>query len=600
MANKQKALNNISIGFRIVLLLAIPLAILMIVGILAVNALNQSESSLENLQSKVKNVNIAGQLLELIENDFQQTLNEINNGLLTWADGQEKLDTAGTQIRQNLNLYSQTNQEKMNKNIQLSFSKALKESNRIVKAENKVWLELFISNDLPTLIKPLIYSLQKQKNADVKQAEQSFQNAKEKANRALVIAVITIILGLILAIFLGYLIYKSIVTPTQRLSTVVKAISDGEYTLRTNLDSTDELGQLGVALDALLDERLSDLAQVEQESEQLNESVIALLMTVSQLSERDLTAQAMVTEDATGPVADALNLMTQETANVLSNVKQISTVVNQSSRQVNHQANKVKELGEAQQKEIDYTAENLSAASKDLDNIANVALNANDLAKDTAKTATNAAKTVISATNSMKSIRDTIQETGKRIKRLSERTQEISGIVDVINGIAERTTVLALNASMQAAAAGDAGRGFAVVADEVQRLAESSRQATSQIEILIKNIVVETNETMTTMEKTIGQVINGTKLAEKAGNEMNQTLSSTQSLANSVVEITKGSKAQSIIAKGLLERANKIRVQSEKTGGQLLEQLEQTKNLAIYAEKLVDSVSIFKLPKDNA
>jgi len=607
MAKKQQKmlnLNNISIGLKLILLLAIPITILIIVGILAVGALNQSDDSLQDLQLRVENVNTAGKLLDLVNNDYQQTLNEINNGILTWGDGRDNLELAATSIRQALTDYIakkqivKANTDDISKAAS-TFKQALKEGKRIVSAENRTWLELFITNDLPSLIKPLVVILQKQKTTDVEQADKSFNDAKSNTNSALTTAIVVIVLGLIIAGVWGYLVYQSIITPTERLSTVVKAISGGEYTLRTNLESTDELGQLGVALDALLDERLADLATVEEESEQLNESVIGLLMTVSKLSERDLTVQAMVTEDATGPVADALNLMTLETAEVLTEVTNIATVVQKASNNLTNQALKVKNTGAEQQTEISHTAESLANASKSLNLIADVASKANNLADNTVKTTKNSAKTVISAAESMGNIRDTIQETGKRIKRLSERTQEISGIVDVINNIAERTTVLALNASMQAAAAGEAGRGFAVVADEVQRLAESSRQATSQIETLIKNIVVETNETMSTMEKTIGQVINGTKLAEKAGQEMTDTLASTEDLVVSVAEISEGSRKQSVIAEGLLERAENIRTQSDITTLQLQSQLEQTSKLASYAKKLVDSVAIFKLPASS-
>ena len=588
------SLDNISIGRKLALLLIIPLVILMIVGFLATNAFNQSNQSLANLQAKVESVNGAGDLLDLINHDYKQTLNEINTGALTWQDGLERIDLAKNNILQQLkNHTSNQDLSRAKRELKQSFAESL----RIIANENRGELDLFVANDLSPSLQPLVNILEKEKTADVKEANKNFKLAKEKASNTLKITTTTIIMGIILTAVLGYFIYKSIVKSTTRLSKVVNAITAGEYTLRTNLTSTDELGQLGSALDNLLDERLADLSMIEKETAQLNESVISLLMTVSVLSEKDLTARAMVTEDATGPVADALNLMTFETANVLSDVKKIASVVRKESGQVNNQAAQIRQAGEQQQQDIAYTAESLSNASNSLSNIATSALDANNLASVTAETTSNAAKTVENTSKSIGVIRQTIQETGKRIKRLSERTQEISGIVDVINGIAERTTVLALNASMQAAAAGDAGRGFAVVADEVQRLAESSRQATSQIETLIKNIVVETNETMSTMEKTIEQVVDGTKLAEQAGDEMKKTLDSTKDLVASVANISTKSQEQAVIAEQLLDRAENIKDQSQETGKRLTNQLEQTKKLASYAERLMSSVSVFKLPE---
>jgi len=233
-----------------------------------------------------------------------------------------------------------------------------------------------------------------------------------------------------------------------------------------------------------------------------------------------------------------------------------------------------------------------------LNNIAETAMRANKIADLTTSTTKSAAKTVRSTQLGMGRIRETIQETGKRIKRLGERTQEISGIVDVINGIAERTTVLALNASMQAASAGEAGRGFAVVADEVQRLAESSRKATEQIATLVKNIVAETNDTMAIMDRTIGHVVDGSQEAEKAALEMVKTVKTTSYLVKSVDEIAAGTSQQAKLATVLREKARSIREQTTETSKQIAAQLEQTRHLVDYADRLVGAVSVFNLPQD--
>jgi twitching motility protein PilJ len=105
-------------------------------------------------------------------------------------------------------------------------------------------------------------------------------------------------------------------------------------------------------------------------------------------------------------------------------------------------------------------------------------------------------KAVQDTIGGMNTLRDQIQETAKRIKRLGESSQEIGEITELISDITEQTNVLALNAAIQAASAGEAGRGFSVVAEEVQRLAESSRNATQQIGALVNNIQLETNETI--------------------------------------------------------------------------------------------------------
>ena len=197
----------------------------------------------------------------------------------------------------------------------------------------------------------------------------------------------------------------------------------------------------------------------------------------------------------------------------------------------------------------------------------------------------------------MESIRETIAETEKRIKRLGERSQEISGIVNLINTIAERTHVLALNASMQAAVAGEAGRGFAVVAEEVQRLAESSRNATEQIATLVNNIQVETNETINTVNKTIEQVVAGSEQAQKAGEQMRRTQEITAQLVEQVRHIAGASEQQKAMSAQLLEAVQKIGSSTENTAEQIQAQNRETDSLLDTARQLVDSVSVFKLPQ---
>jgi hypothetical protein len=207
-------------------------------------------------------------------------------------------------------------------------------------------------------------------------------------------------------------------------------------------------------------ERLALAEQKARENDVLNDSIIDILRSVAKLSRGDLTVKSPVKEDVTGALSDAINAMAESTAKTLAGVNEVSEEVRQASQ-----------VGRA---------------------------------------------SVLDAAKGMNDIRSTIQETGKRIKRLGERSQEIGGMVKLIDDIAERTSVLALNANMQAAAAGEAGRGFRVVADEVQRLAERSKEATDQIAKLVTNIQMETNETMATMDRAIGDVVKGGELAERA------------------------------------------------------------------------------------
>ena len=197
----------------------------------------------------------------------------------------------------------------------------------------------------------------------------------------------------------------------------------------------------------------------------------------------------------------------------------------------------------------------------------------------------------------MTEIRETVQETGKRIKRLGERSQEITHIIDLINTITERTTLLALNASMQALSAGEAGKEFSIIAEEIQRLAEGSRESTDQITHLVNNIQQETRTTMATMDNTIEQVVIGSSLAEEASEQMQLTLNATNKLTHSVEVIAQASKEQASISNKLRLRTSEILRTTEATGREMGLLNDLTKGMVQDTQMLVQAVSVFKLEK---
>jgi len=212
---------------------------------------------------------------------------------------------------------------------------------------------------------------------------------------------------------------------------------------------------------------------------------------------------------------------------------------------------------------------------------------------DTASESTKRAhESVTDTLTGMSDIRSTVQETGKRIKQLGERSQEISHVIEIIETIAERTTLLALNASMQAVAAGDEGKGFSVIAEEIQRLAESSRESTGQISTLVRN-------TIETMDKTIEQVVDGSLKAEDAADQMEKVLKTTSELVGAVDQIAVASKDQVNISQDLKNKAEGILKSTQVTGQELLSLTGLSRNMSDYAQQLVTSVDVFKLDEEK-
>jgi methyl-accepting chemotaxis protein len=470
------------------------------------------------------------------------------------------------------------------------------EVEKLLAARDRGRLNLFVGNDLDELINPFFKTLLAGMAQTEERSTQDLKTAQNTSNTFTVVIAVIALLGIGIAFGLGAATYRAIMDPLNRMMTTVKQIGEGNYDSRTGLTGSDELSELGQAFDTMLGARVTALVQAERENEQLNDSIIHLLQAVSQLSQRDLTVRVPVTEDMTGPVADALNLLTDETAKVLRGVIRISEDVAVASDKVKAQSDTVIAVADDERQAVEQTATDLSSAADAMKQIAELAQTCNATAETAMKTTQAALQTVTSTVNGINSTRDTIRETEKRIKRLGERSQEISGVVNLINTIAERTHILALNASMHAASAGEAGRGFAVVADEVQRLAENAREATSQISTLVSNIQIETADTASTMNTAISQVVDGSRLAEQAGDQMKRTQETTADLVAAVQQIASRSQQQANISNELLVRAQQIQESTRQTSQQLHEQTVQTTNLVEYARGLLSSVRVFRLP----
>ncbi len=404
-------------------------------------------------------------------------------------------------------------------------------------------------------------------------------------------------LGALALVSLGaWLLVRSITRPLGQLTGTMNQVAEGDMTARAKLTSGDELEELGNTFDGMLDERIATMEEAARTNKQLNESVVELMNATAQLADRDLTIEVPVAEDVTGTVSDALNMMVEETSDVLIEINKVSKQVEDSVNLVQSQTSAVKGAADNEKIIIQSTIDQLTKVSNSINNIGGLVQQVSQLAQNVQSSSTTTANSVNKNIEGMGQIRETVAETEKRIKRLGERSQEIGNIVEIINTLSERTNVLALNASMQAASAGEAGKGFAVVAEEVQRLSESSRESTLEISALIDSIQLETSEAIATMNSTIERVVEGTELASQAGTEMTKTQSDALELAEAIKRISVESQAQTEANASLMAQANTVLDSTEKTSVALDEQSVQTKNLVAYAERLRSEVGSFKLP----
>lgn len=412
----------------------------------------------------------------------------------------------------------------------------------------------------------------------------------------ILVALGVLLLMALVAVFISLRLARSINTPLAHFGSVVDKVAKGDNVARVNLPATDEIGQLGQAFDGMLDERIATQTRIEKENDGLNNSVMDIMMSVAELAGRNLNIKVPVSEDVTGAVSDAINMMTNSTATALGKVRSISNTVSSASQNVQRRSEQVHTSAEAASNQATAASAELQQTAMALREMGDQARDASVQAERAIKATGDAMAIVRATVSGISESRDQIRETEKRVKRLGERSQEISGVVNIIGQIAERTSVLALNASMQAVAAGDAGRGFAVVADEVKRLAENARQATQQIGSLVNAIQADTAETIQAMNGTIAQVVDISKLADQAGGQMNDTRAATELLAAAVRNIASSTQAQSDASKTLLTRAYELLQSSQNTVEQLDAQRADTESLATSAQELVNTVSEFQLP----
>lgn len=326
------------------------------------------------------------------------------------------------------------------------------------------------------------------------------------------------------------------------------------------------------------------------------EAIMRLLDEMGSLAEGDLTVKATVTEDMTGAIADSINFAVEQLRSLVQTITDTSVQVAASAQETQATAMHLAEAAEHQAQEINSASSRISEIAASINQVSRNSAESADVAQRSVQIATKGAGVVRQTIAGMDSIRDQIQETSKRIKRLGESSQEIGSIVELINDISEQTNILALNAAIQAASAGEAGRGFAVVADEVQRLAERASNATKRIETLVQTIQSDTNEAVSSMEQTTSEVVAGARLAEDAGTALGEIEKVSSDLSNLIQGISTAAQQQSSAASNITATMNTIQSITAQTSQGANQTAASIGNLAQLAADLRRSVADFKLP----
>ncbi len=297
-----------------------------------------------------------------------------------------------------------------------------------------------------------------------------------------------------------------------------------------------------------LDDTRRRAEQSEQQNRANQDAILRLLDEIGNLANGDLTVRARVTEDVTGAIADSINYTIDELRRLVTGINEAAQQVTAATEEAQTVTGQLLQATQRQASEIEQTGQSVTQMAGSMNQ---VSLNANDTVK-VAETSLSAAEkgahAVQNAIRGMNEIRDQMQETSKRIKRLGESSQEIGEIVQLISDITEQTNVLALNAAIQAASAGEAGRGFTVVAEEVQRLAERSAEATKHIAAIVKSIQRDTQDAVEAMERSTRGVVEGTQTADEADRALREIEQISTRLAGLITSISSATQQQVVSA----------------------------------------------------
>ena len=333
----------------------------------------------------------------------------------------------------------------------------------------------------------------------------------------------------------------------------------------------------------------------ESSSEATQGAILRLMNEMGDLADGDLTIRCTVSEDITGAIADSVNYTVEELAVLVRRINDAADRVTRASSSAQSTSNELLSATKIQSTEIQNASTAVLEMASSMKTVSSSALESARVAHASLDAAQKGATAVANSIAGMNEIRSQIQETSKRIKRLGESSQEIGEIVELISDITEQTNVLALNAAIQAASAGEAGRGFSVVAEEVQRLAERSGEATKQIAAIVKTIQTDTHDTVAAMEHSTQGVVEGARLSDAAGQALNEISSVSQDLARLIEAISSDTQEQADIATKVADSMKDILRITAQTTTSTQQTAVSIGELTQLATELKGSVSGFKV-----
>ena len=403
------------------------------------------------------------------------------------------------------------------------------------------------------------------------------------------------------AVLAGVIFARRITRPMSALMSGAERVGRGDLSQLVPVTSRDEIGQMAVTFnDSIV--RLRALVQTEadrdeerRKREDLQQNIIKFLDTAVEIGKGDFTRRGEVTWDVLGNVVDAINLMVEEIGSLVGDVRKTALQVAAGSRDTIKITGDLAEAAQTQSADANRVTQSVTDVTVSVRQVADSADQSAKAARQVLQAASKGEEAVRNSLASMQQIRAEVQTISKKIKSLGDRSLEISDIVNTIQDIAAQTHLLALNASIEAAGAGEAGLRFSVVADEVRKLAERATQATRDIGTLIKGVQVETQEAVVAMESGTREVESGYEVSLKAEEALQEIGKISQASSELAGEISQASQQQVRGSEAVAGAVQAIASAATRTEQGVLQSRRNVEQLARLAEELTIKLSRFKL-----